>query len=472
MTVVACGTSYYAGLAARYWIEQTARVPVEIDIASEFRYRAPPLAEGSVALFISQSGETADTLAALRFAHEAGSPTAAVVNVRESTMAREADAVLPTYAGVEIGVASTKAFTTQLVTLACFAIALARARGAIDEAEEARLTAALAHVPAHAADALAHDERLLALAETLRQAETVLYIGRGTGYPIAMEGALKLKELSYIHAEGFAAGELKHGPYRADRPGRAGDRGGAARPALRQDRVEPAGGGGARCTRRGHQRRGRLRDAGAARGGYRRAAGTRPVRGSHPLRDPGPAHRLPRGGAEGDRRGSAPQPREIGHRGMSRTHRAFIDLDDDHRELREPVRALCARYPGEYWREKDREQRPTPEEFVQALTDAGFLAALIPERYGGSGLGIGAGAAILEEIHASGCNGGACHAQMYTMGTVLRHGSDEQKETYLPQIASGARRLQAFGVTEPTTGSDTTQLRTTAESSARTAITP
>ena len=211
-TIVACGTSYYAGLAARYWIEQTARVPVEIDIASEFRYRAPPLGRDGVTLFISQSGETADTLAALRFAREAGVPSAAVVNVRESTMAREADVVLPTYAGVEIGVASTKAFTTQLVTLACFAIALARARGAIDGAEEARLTDALAHVPAHAADVLGHDERILALAETLRQAETVLYIGRGTGYAIAMEGALKLKELSYIHAEGFAAGELKHGP--------------------------------------------------------------------------------------------------------------------------------------------------------------------------------------------------------------------------------------------------------------------
>ena len=212
VTIVACGTSYYAGLAARYWIEQTARVPVEIDIASEFRYRALPLAEGGVTLFISQSGETADTLAALRFAKQAGTPTAAVVNVRESTMAREADALLPTYAGVEIGVASTKAFTAQLVTLACFAIALARARGAIDRAEEARLAAALAHVPAHIAHVLSHDERILDLAETLRQAQTVLYIGRGTGYPIAMEGALKLKELSYIHAEGFAAGELKHGP--------------------------------------------------------------------------------------------------------------------------------------------------------------------------------------------------------------------------------------------------------------------
>ncbi len=142
--------------------------------------------------------------------------------------------------------------------------------------------------------------------------------------------------------------------------------------------------------------------------------------------------------------------------------RTVIDLDNDHQDLREPVRALCAKYPGEYWRAKDRE-RVYPAEFVEELTKAGFLAALIPERYGGSGLGIGAGAAILEEIHASGCNGGACHAQMYTMGTVLRHGSDAQKEAYLPDIASGARRLQAFGVTEPTTGSDTTQLRTTAE---------
>ncbi len=212
VTVVACGTSYYACLAARYWIEQTARVPVEIDIASEFRYRAPPLADGSVALFVSQSGETADTLAAMRFAQQAGVPTAAVVNVQESTMAREADAVLPTHAGVEIGVASTKAFATQLVTLACFAVALGRARGAIDAAEEARLAAALAHVPAQAADVLGLDERIRELAESLRQAETVLYIGRGTGYAIALEGALKLKELSYIHAEGFAAGELKHGP--------------------------------------------------------------------------------------------------------------------------------------------------------------------------------------------------------------------------------------------------------------------
>ena len=215
VSIVACGTSYYAGLAARYWIERLARVPVEIDIASEFRYRAPPLDSGTVALAISQSGETADTLAALRVARAAGVPAAAVVNVPESAMARAADAVLPTRAGIEIGVASTKAFTTQLVVLACFAIALARARGAIDRAEETRLAAALAGLPAHAAGMLAHAawiDQIRGLAETLRQAPTVLYIGRGGGYPIALEGALKLKELSYIHAEGFAAGELKHGP--------------------------------------------------------------------------------------------------------------------------------------------------------------------------------------------------------------------------------------------------------------------
>ena len=215
VSIVACGTSYYAGLAARYWIEGLARVPVEIDIASEFRYRAPPLEPGTAALAISQSGETADTLAALRVARAAGAPAAAVVNVPESAMAREADAVLPTRAGIEIGVASTKAFTTQLVVLACFAIALARARGAIDRAEETRLAAALSGLPAHAAGLLARDAwlaRIRALAETLRLAQTVLYIGRGAGYPIALEGALKLKELSYVHAEGFAAGELKHGP--------------------------------------------------------------------------------------------------------------------------------------------------------------------------------------------------------------------------------------------------------------------
>ena len=212
VSIIACGTSYYAGLVARYWIESLAGVPVEIDVSSEFRYRMPPLAEGGVALFISQSGETADTLAALRFAKEKGQNIVAVVNVPESTMAREADIVLPTRAGPEIGVASTKAFTTQLVTLACFSLALARAKGALDATREAELSHALAEVPARAADVLAHDERIRGLAEVLTSASTVLYIGRGSCYPVALEGALKLKEVSYIHAEGFAAGELKHGP--------------------------------------------------------------------------------------------------------------------------------------------------------------------------------------------------------------------------------------------------------------------
>jgi glucosamine--fructose-6-phosphate aminotransferase (isomerizing) len=212
LTIVACGTSYYAGLVARYWIEQIARLPVDIDVASEFRYRQPPLAQNGAALFISQSGETADTLAALRYVKAAGQPSIALVNVAESTMAREAAAVLPTHAGAEIGVASTKAFTCQLTALACFTLALARARGVLDGATEARLAQALAEVPARALEVLRHDERIRALAEVLQHRRDVIYIGRGAGFPIALEGALKLKEISYIHAEGFAAGELKHGP--------------------------------------------------------------------------------------------------------------------------------------------------------------------------------------------------------------------------------------------------------------------
>ena len=212
LSIVACGTSYFAGLIARYWIERLARVPVDIDVASEYRYRLPPLQPGGAALFISQSGETADTLAALRFAKNGKQHTIGLVNVNESTIAREAEAMLRTLAGTEIGVASTKAFTCQLTALACFAIALARAKGAIDAAEEARLTHALAEVPARALEVLRHDEPIAGLAHLIRHATDVIYIGRGTGYPVALEGALKLKEISYIHAEGFAAGELKHGP--------------------------------------------------------------------------------------------------------------------------------------------------------------------------------------------------------------------------------------------------------------------
>ena len=212
VTIIACGTSYHAGLVAKYWIEQLARLPVEVDIASEFRYRAPEMPPGGLALFISQSGETADTLAALRYAKTQQQRIVAVVNQAESSIAREADAVLATLAGPEIGVASTKAFTTQLVVLACLAIAMARARGKIDRATEARLSTALTEVPSRASEVLNHDERIQAMASWFAEARDVLYLGRGTAYPLALEGALKLKEISYIHAEGYAAGEMKHGP--------------------------------------------------------------------------------------------------------------------------------------------------------------------------------------------------------------------------------------------------------------------
>ena len=212
ITIIACGTAFYAGMVAKYWLEQIARMPVEIDIASEFRYREAPMPEGGLALFISQSGETADTLAALRYAKTQGQIVLSVVNVPESSIARESDAVLPTLAGPEIGVASTKAFTTQLTALACVAIAAARARKAIDAAREAELSVALTEIPGRAAEVLRHGERIEALAHSLIEARDVLYLGRGSAYPLALEGALKLKEISYIHAEGYAAGEMKHGP--------------------------------------------------------------------------------------------------------------------------------------------------------------------------------------------------------------------------------------------------------------------
>jgi glucosamine--fructose-6-phosphate aminotransferase (isomerizing) len=212
VTITACGTAFYAGMVARYWFEQVARIPVELDVASEFRYRAAPLPEGGLTLVVSQSGETADTLAALRYAKQEGQHVLGIVNVPESSIARESDAILPTHAGPEIGVASTKAFTTQLTVLACLVIAAARARGAIDHKREAALTRALAEVPARAAEVLNHDDTIRELAAGVAEARDVLYLGRGTGYPIALEGALKLKEISYIHAEGYAAGEMKHGP--------------------------------------------------------------------------------------------------------------------------------------------------------------------------------------------------------------------------------------------------------------------
>jgi len=212
VTIVACGTSFYAGMVAKYWLEQFARVPVELDIASEFRYRQPVLEPGGLALFISQSGETADTLAALRHARSEGQRIAVVVNVPTSSMAREADLLLPTHAGPEVGVASTKAFTCQLAVLAALAAKIARDKGKIDAAEERDIVAHLSEAPAAMNQALDHDEEIQRIAPFIARARDVLYLGRGIDYPMALEGALKLKEISYIHAEGYAAGEMKHGP--------------------------------------------------------------------------------------------------------------------------------------------------------------------------------------------------------------------------------------------------------------------
>jgi len=212
ISVTACGTASYAGAVARYWFERLARLPVEVDIASEFRYREAPLRAGDLAIFISQSGETADTLAALRYAKQQGMHTLSVVNVPTSTIARESETVLPTLAGPEIGVASTKAFTCQLTVLAALAIAAGRARGVLSEEDEGRLTHALIEVPRLMAAALALEPQIEKLARDIAKSKDVLYLGRGTSYPLALEGALKLKEISYIHAEGYAAGELKHGP--------------------------------------------------------------------------------------------------------------------------------------------------------------------------------------------------------------------------------------------------------------------
>jgi len=212
ITLSACGTAYYAGLVAKYWIERYARVPVEIDVASEMRYREPPLGSGGLSVFVSQSGETADTLATLRRAKAEGERVVSIVNVRTSTIARESDALLPTLAGPEIGVASTKAFTCQLTVLACLAIALGKARGVITAEAERDLVQALIEVPRHMSTILGNEKQFKAIAHDLSKARDVLYLGRGTSYPLALEGALKLKEISYIHAEGYAAGELKHGP--------------------------------------------------------------------------------------------------------------------------------------------------------------------------------------------------------------------------------------------------------------------
>ncbi len=212
ITISACGSAFYAGLTGRFWLESLARIPTDADVASEFRYRAPPMQDGGLGIAVSQSGETADTLAALRYMKAQGQHILSVLNVPECSMARDSDAVLQTIAGPEIGVASTKAFTAQLTVLAVLALAAARARGALPEAEIARLAGALLEVPAKAAEVLADGDAIRRLAARIAEARDVLYLGRGACFPIALEGALKLKEISYIHAEGYAAGEMKHGP--------------------------------------------------------------------------------------------------------------------------------------------------------------------------------------------------------------------------------------------------------------------
>jgi glucosamine--fructose-6-phosphate aminotransferase (isomerizing) len=212
ISISACGTAYYAGLVAKYWFERFARVPVELDIASEFRYRESPLDPGNLAIFVSQSGETADTLASLHYAKDNGQHILSVINVQTSTMARDSHVIMPTLAGPEIGVASTKAFTCQLSTLACLAVAAGRARGVLSEEDETKLVRALIEAPRHMAEALKLEPEIEGFARELAKSKDVLYLGRGTSYALALEGALKLKEISYIHAEGYAAGELKHGP--------------------------------------------------------------------------------------------------------------------------------------------------------------------------------------------------------------------------------------------------------------------
>ncbi len=212
ISIAACGTAYYAGLIGKYWFERFARLPVEIDVASEFRYREAPFSPGNLALFVSQSGETADTLATLRYAKANRQHTMSIVNVPTSTIARESAIVMPTLAGPEIGVASTKAFTCQLTVLACLAIAAGRARQILSAEDEAKLVAALIEMPRHLSEALALEPQIEKLARDLVHCRNVFYLGRGTSFPLALEGALKLKEISYIHAEGYAAGELKHGP--------------------------------------------------------------------------------------------------------------------------------------------------------------------------------------------------------------------------------------------------------------------
>ena len=212
ITITACGTAFYAGLAAKYWFEKVARLPCEVDVASEFRYREAPLSKNGLAIVVSQSGETADTLAALRYCKANGQHTIGIINVPESTISREVELVIRTYAGPEIGVASTKAFTCQLAALACLALLAGKLRGTLSAEQEREYVTALIEAPRHMTEVLKEEKNIAAVAQEISKARDVLFLGRGINYPMALEGALKLKEISYIHAEGYAAGELKHGP--------------------------------------------------------------------------------------------------------------------------------------------------------------------------------------------------------------------------------------------------------------------
>ncbi len=334
VSLIACGTAYHACMVAKYWLERIARIAVEVDIASEFRYRAPAMPRGGAAIFISQSGETADTLAALRYARAQAQHIVAIVNQPESSIAREADVVLPTLAGPEIGVASTKAFTTQLAVLAGLTIAMARARGAITHEREAELVGHLTEIPSRAAEVLNHDERLRQIAQTIAEARDVLYLGRGSAFPLALEGALKLKEISYIHAEGYAAGEMKHGPIalidenvpiivlapqrRSVRKNPRQCRGGHG---ARRPRRDDLGQGGCRAPRRPARRR-------------HRGPRMRPVCRPAALRNPDPAPRLPYRRHQRHRRRPTKKPRQKRH---SRVARPRIE--------RSRLRSVIARKP-------------------------------------------------------------------------------------------------------------------------------
>ena len=319
ITISACGSAFYAGMVGRWWFEAVARMPTDGDVASEFRYRNPPMEKGGLGLLVSQSGETADTMAALRYMREQGQHVLSVVNVPESSMARESDAVLETVAGPEIGVASTKAFTAQLSVLACLALAAARARGAIDAAAEAALTDALLEVPSRCAEMLENDGPIRHIAARIAQARDVLYLGRGNCFPIAMEGALKLKEISYIHAEGYAAGEMKHGPIAL------------IDPAVPVIAIAPSGplfektaSNLQEAAARGGQVIVFSDKAGAAKLRAHRdrdgdPADGRSVRRADPVCGPGAVAGLSCGGAEGHGRRSAAQPRQIRDGGVDAT---------------------------------------------------------------------------------------------------------------------------------------------------------